>query len=135
MCVYVCVFCEGFLCNETAGIHGNMGLLDQLEALRWIHRYISCFGGDPDNITLFGESAGGISISSHVLSPMAKGLFHRAICQSGTILYPTAAWTRKQSNKYWMKRLKQQGRFSMYIISHHTQVFFPHFLLSHLRNS
>ncbi|CAG2181058.1 unnamed protein product, partial [Oppiella nova] len=58
---------------------GNLGLLDQLEGLKWVRENIHLFGGDKDKITIFGESAGSISVSALVLSPLAKGLFARAI--------------------------------------------------------
>ena len=61
----------------------NFGLHDQLEALRWVQRHIAAFGGDPDRVTLFGESAGGGDIAALMLSPAARGLMHRAIIQSG----------------------------------------------------
>ncbi|MBA3028049.1 MAG: carboxylesterase family protein [Desulfobacteraceae bacterium] len=64
---------------------GNYSLLDQILALKWIQKNISQFGGDPDRVTLFGESAGSRSITLLVASPLAKGLFHRGICQSGAI--------------------------------------------------
>ena len=99
----------GFLYSEEAGIHGNMGLFDQLEALRWTKQYIHNFGGDPENVTVFGESAGAISISTHLVSPLAKGLFSKAICESGTVLYPGGAMTRQQANKYYANRLKDLG--------------------------
>jgi carboxylesterase type B len=61
----------------------NLGLKDQLAAIEWVVRHIENFGGDPDRITIFGESAGGMSVGSLVASPAARGLFSRAICQSG----------------------------------------------------
>ena len=62
----------------------NLALLDQLEALRWIRRNISAFGGDPDNVTIFGESAGAAAIGTLLGMPASEGLFRRAIMQSGT---------------------------------------------------
>ncbi|HJS88350.1 MAG TPA: carboxylesterase family protein [Steroidobacteraceae bacterium] len=65
---------------------GNYGLLDQIAALRWIRDNITGFGGDPDNITAFGESAGALSIIELMVSPLARGLFHKAILQSGYLM-------------------------------------------------
>jgi para-nitrobenzyl esterase len=62
---------------------GNYGYLDQIEALQWVQKNIAAFGGDPRNVTLFGESAGGGSVNTLMASPLAKGLFHKAICESG----------------------------------------------------
>lgn len=73
----------GFLSLDTEEIPGNAGMKDQVAALRWVKSNISKFGGDPNNMTLFGESAGGASVSFHLISPMSKGLFKRAIVQSG----------------------------------------------------
>ena len=61
---------------------GNYGLMDQIAALEWIKNNISQFGGDPDNVTIFGESAGGGSVEALLQSPLASGLFHKAISQS-----------------------------------------------------
>jgi para-nitrobenzyl esterase len=63
---------------------GNYMFLDMIAALEWVKRNISVFGGNPDNITIFGESGGGSKVSTLMASPLAQGLFHRAICESGT---------------------------------------------------
>ena len=62
---------------------GNYGLMDMLASLRWVKSNIAAFGGDPSNVTVFGQSAGAMAIASLVASPEAEGLFHRAISQSG----------------------------------------------------
>ena len=67
---------------------GNWGYLDQVAALRWVQQNIAHFGGNRDRVTIFGESAGGTSVSSHVVSPMSQGLFHGAIMESGVALLP-----------------------------------------------
>uniref|UniRef100_A0A8C8THD9 Carboxylic ester hydrolase n=1 Tax=Peromyscus maniculatus bairdii TaxID=230844 RepID=A0A8C8THD9_PERMB len=75
----------GFLSTGDKHMPGNRGLLDVVAALRWVQGNIAPFGGDPNCVTIFGNSAGGMIVSSLVLSPMSAGLFHRAISQSGVI--------------------------------------------------
>ncbi|KES06023.1 hypothetical protein BU52_16520 [Streptomyces toyocaensis] len=67
---------------ETRGESGNYGFLDQQAALRWVRRNATAFGGDPGNVTLFGQSAGGYSTCAHLVAPSSAGLFHRVILQS-----------------------------------------------------
>lgn len=69
--------------EDSLGSTGNYGLLDQVAALNWIQHNIAQFGGDPDNVTLFGQSAGGWSVCTLLASPRASGLFHRVIMESG----------------------------------------------------
>lgn len=88
----------GFLCTHTKDIPGNAGMKDQVAALKWVNKNISNFGGDPNNITLFGESAGAVSICYHLVSPMTKGLFRRVIAQSGV------------SNMWWGQNTEPRER-------------------------
>nr|QZK27659.1 carboxylesterase [Conogethes punctiferalis] len=81
----------GFLCLDTEEVPGNAGMKDQVLALKWVQENIAKFGGDPYNVTVFGESAGGSSTGLHILSPMSKGLLKRAIPMSGV---PICDWSQ-----------------------------------------
>jgi para-nitrobenzyl esterase len=84
------------LAKENAGdATGNYGLMDQIAALKWVQANIGKFGGDPSNVTIFGESAGGMSVNDLMVSPKARGLFEKAIAESGLGLNPIA--TREQA--------------------------------------
>jgi len=76
----------GFLCLPDDQIGGNVGLMDQLLALQWVHDHIADFGGDPDRVTIQGESAGSASVTYHLLSPLSQPYFHQAIAESGSAL-------------------------------------------------
>merc|ERR1711860_468280 len=79
----------GFLSLGSEGAQGNNGLLDQNLALQWVQQKIGYFRGDKTMVTIFGESAGSLSVALHIVSPMSRGLFQRAILQSGVVLAPT----------------------------------------------
>ncbi|XP_045431135.1 bile salt-activated lipase isoform X3 [Pipistrellus kuhlii] len=95
----------GFLSTGDANLPGNFGLRDQHMAIAWVKRNIAAFGGDPDNITIFGESAGGASVSLQTLSPYNKGLIRRAISQSGVALSP---WAIQKDPLSWAKRIAKK---------------------------
>ncbi|KAH9641207.1 hypothetical protein HF086_004594 [Spodoptera exigua] len=74
----------GFLSLGNEDVPGNAALKDQVTALKWVQRNIKKFGGDPNSVTIVGDTAGGASVTLHMLSPMSKGLFHKAIAMSGS---------------------------------------------------
>uniref|UniRef100_A0A2K6BJD0 Carboxylic ester hydrolase n=1 Tax=Macaca nemestrina TaxID=9545 RepID=A0A2K6BJD0_MACNE len=78
----------GFFTTWDQHAPGNWAFKDQVAALSWVQKNIEFFGGDPSSVTIFGESAGAISVSSLILSPMAEGLFHKAIMESGVAIIP-----------------------------------------------
>ena len=78
----------GFLYGDTDTSPGNLGFYDQVLGLNWVKQNIEAFGGNPNLITIFGESAGGWSVSALITSPVSLGLFQRAIIESGTLYYP-----------------------------------------------
>lgn len=99
----------GFLTTNDESAPGNYGMKDMVEVLRWIQRNIAAFGGDPDNVTIFGLSAGGAAVHYLMLSRMANGLFHNAISQSGSTLNPWALGTPSTSNRWNMVLINNIG--------------------------
>jgi len=94
--------------ESERGASGNYGILDHIAALEWVRDNISGFGGDPENVTIFGESAGGASIYALLATPLAEGLFHRAISES-TWITPTNVTHLKRSNGF-TDGAEEQGR-------------------------
>ncbi|XP_068696533.1 cocaine esterase-like [Montipora foliosa] len=93
----------GFLTTGDSVSPGNFGMLDQVEALKWVNENIEHFGGNPNQVTIFGESAGGTSVSLHLLSPLSRNLFHRIIAESGVDLSPFAF----QSSSFGLRFTKE----------------------------
>ena len=87
----------GFLYMDTDDVPGNAGLFDQVMALQWIKDNIAEFGGNPDSVTIFGQSAGAVSVSMHLLSPLSRNLFNQAIMQSASAIAPWAIITKEES--------------------------------------
>ena len=100
------------LTAEGGGKSGNYIFLDMIASLKWVQKNIAAFGGDPDNVTIFGESGGGWKVTAMLTSPLAKGLFHRAIIQSGAGLEPVPLavcekWGIQFFNKLGVTTLKE----------------------------
>ena len=81
-----CTVLIGFATTEDEVIPGNMGLFDQVLALRFIQENIEAFGGDPARVTISGESAGGASVGLHIVSPVSEGRIDRLLCNSNCYL-------------------------------------------------
>lgn len=104
----------GFVClpqlKEEAGVTGNYGLYDQLCAIQWVHDNIAAFGGDPDNMTIMGQSAGAMSVQQHSLSPLSAGLFQRAVMSSGGgVSKVLSAKPAEKHYAFWQKTMANAG--------------------------
>lgn len=96
----------GFLSTGDESCPGNFGFKDQNLALKWIQQHIKAFGGDPNRVTIFGQSAGGVSVHMHMLSPLSEGLFNQAIVMSGN-----AAAPYNKAPKDPLQQTKDQAKF------------------------
>ena len=105
----------GFLSTYDNDTRGNMGLFDQHLAIRWIHDNIQAFGGDPNRITIFGESAGSASVAYQIIYPGNKGLVHRAIAESGSFSSPWAFINKDDAQEQVRKLANALGCLYDYI--------------------
>lgn len=104
----------GFVClpelKQEAGFTGNYGLYDQMTAIKWVKDNIAAFGGDPENITIMGQSAGAMSVQQHSLSPMTDGLFQKAVMSSGGgVSSALAASLPEKTYDFWHKLMEING--------------------------
>nr|XP_005987005.1 PREDICTED: para-nitrobenzyl esterase-like isoform X1 [Latimeria chalumnae]XP_014343873.1 PREDICTED: para-nitrobenzyl esterase-like isoform X1 [Latimeria chalumnae] len=90
--------------NSPKNTSGNYGFLDQIEVLHWVKNNIQVFGGDPEKVTIFGQSSGGTSVWTLMMSPLAKGLFHRAIDMSGSYVYNKSLEEAEKDNLLFMNK-------------------------------
>src|SRR5690606_27382179 len=96
--------------ENPRGVSGNYGLMDMIAGLEWIKKNIAAFGGDPNKVTIFGESAGGIAVSMLCASPLGKGLFHGAISQSGGSFGPPRSTTYPGENMKTLRMAELDGK-------------------------
>ncbi|XP_033763981.1 acetylcholinesterase-like [Pecten maximus] len=129
----------GFMASPKHGIYGNYGLWDQRLALKWVQSNIEYFGGNPKSVTIFGQSAGGFSVSLHAILPVNEGMFHRVISESGS---PEGSFTIWKSAAYTSEALIKlshcdisnstlicmQNRSASGIVSDHHFLVSPRFL-------
>ena len=100
--------------KEEAGKTGNYGLYDQMTAIKWVKHNIAAFGGDPDNITIMGQSAGGMSVQQHCLSPLSRGLFHKAVMSSGGgVTKALSASLPDKNYEFWHMIMEKCGAKSL----------------------
>ena len=104
----------GFVClpqlKEEAGFTGNYGLYDQMTAIRWVKDNIAAFGGDPENLTIMGQSAGAMSVQQHCLSPLSDGLFQKAVMSSGGgVSKALAAAPAEKQYAFWQAAMEKAG--------------------------
>src|SRR4030095_536304 len=100
----------GLSAESKDRVSGNYGVLDMIAGLQWVKKNIAAFGGDPGKVTIFGESAGGIAVSMLSSSPLAKGLFHGAISESGGSLGPPSLPALPGENMLLMKDAERLGQ-------------------------
>ena len=103
----------GFVClpqlKQEAGFTGNYGLYDQMTAIKWVRDNIASFGGDPENITIMGQSAGAASVQMQCCSPLTEGLFQKAVMSSGCGLGSLMAGTEEKSGAFWQLVMEYCG--------------------------
>ena len=100
--------------KEEAGKTGNYGLYDQLAAISWVRHNISAFGGDPDNITIMGQSAGAMSVQQHCLSPLTRGMFHKAVmCSGGGVSRMLVSAPPEKNYDFWQMIMAKCGATSL----------------------
>jgi para-nitrobenzyl esterase len=95
--------------ESPQGVSGNYLFLDLIASLKWVRNNIAAFGGDPGNVTIFGESGGGAKVSMMICSPLAKGLFHKAICESGTAMVVSKSKSLPDMEKAGSELFKRLG--------------------------